>query len=484
MRRLAAHRERRWLLLALIMLGWGWRLFGLDFQSLWRDEVDSLLFATRPLAQALAMFTRPGENGPLYFFLLRPWLALAGHTEYAMRFPSAVAGVLALPLIFVWGRRLFGAKIGLLATLLLAVNPYHVWYSQEAKMYSLLVVLVMLALWAFVWALEKGGLGRWLLWLALTSISFYIHVLAVLVIPLQMLWFILQPQWRRRWRAYGLALAVLILPYVPLVWWQWKLFNNPTFRTGHPFVPLANMLQILFMAQIQGIPLQGGVWVYAPIFFLLLAAAFLPGGARRAKWLLACWWLFPPLALYLITLRTPLFSERYLIWIMPALLLGLALGAWNVARQQRWLAVVAVLAVLGLQVMVGWQQSHQPIKSDFRAAAAYVQQRRQTDDLLIFLIPYIRPTYQYYDPGPYHWLDAPYANRPADAALLPERLQKATAGVNGVWLIESEAEFYDAQGLLRQWLETNATRIDAASFTRVTVTHYRLDQPPADTAEP
>ncbi|NOZ72141.1 MAG: hypothetical protein GXP38_09545 [Chloroflexi bacterium] len=466
--------RKRLLLVGILLAAWAWRLTGLDFQSLWRDEMDSLLFATRPLPQVLANFTRPGENGPLYFLLLRPWLWLMGHSEYALRFPSALAGVLALPWIYVWGRKLFGFQVGLLAMVLLAVNPYHLWYSQEVRMYSLLVVLIMAALWVFAWALERGGAGRWLLWLILTSVCFYIHVFGVLVIPLQGIWFLLVPRWRKRWRSYAIALAVLILPYLPLVWWQWKLLVNPNFRTGHPFVPLGQMLLILFTAQIQGIPQRYGVWGFLPVFFFLLGGIFLHRRQWRSRWLVITWWLFPPVALFVISLFSPIFTDRYLIWILPALLLFLAWGAYQVWLLNRSVALVLLLLLVGFQGWAGWKQTHVPIKSDFRAAAAYVAGHREKDEALLFLIPYIRHTYQYYDPGPYPWFEAPYANRKPDAAHLPSRMQAASAPYDGIWLIESEADFYDRKGLIRTWLEAHGTLEDEAHFTRVSVYHYRL----------
>ena len=183
----------RVLVLLLLLGAWAWRLHALDFQSLWRDEVDSLLFATRPLARVLGNFTRPGENGPLFFLLLRPWLAWTGHSEFALRFPSALSGLLAIPLILVWGRRLFSPAAGLVAALLLASNPYHVWYSQEAKMYGLLVTVAMLALWVFSQALNRGGVWRWALWLVLTTTAIYLHVLAVLLVVVQSVWFLIVP---------------------------------------------------------------------------------------------------------------------------------------------------------------------------------------------------------------------------------------------------------------------------------------------------
>ena len=508
----------RLLLILLILAAWAWRLYGLEAQSLWRDEVDSLRFATRDLPKVLAAFTRPGENGPLYYLLLRPWLAWVGQSEYALRFPSALAGVLALPIIFAWARRLFNPTVGLIAVLLLAVNPYHLWYSQEARMYAVLGVLTMLALWSFADALDRGHWWRWAVWLVLTTICLYIHVLSVLLVPLQIIWLLLISRWRRRWRSYLAALAFLILPYLPLVWWQWTLLTDTDFSTGHPFVELERMLLTLFVAQVEGIAPRPSAWIFAPVIFLLLAAFFytvtihsLPISPRhqgealamnfivnfppstgglwgigierlfynrqwpRARSLALAWWLLPPLGLFLISLFSPVFTDRYLIWTLPAMLLLVAVGAYAVGKQHRWLAVLAVGVLVGVQLWSGWRQMAEPIKSDFRAAATYVSSHRQPDEAILFLIPYIRHTYQYYDSGPYPWIDATYANREADASHLSASLDAQTDGYAGVWLIESEADFYDQQGLTRSWLDDHGALDAEAHFARVSVYHYRLD---------
>ena len=116
----------------------------------------------------------------------------------------------------------------------------------------------------------------------------------------------------------------------------------------------------------------------------------------------------------------------------------------------------------------------QPVKPDLRAAAAWVAPQRGPQELTLFLMPYIRHTYRYYDAGRYRWADAPYANRQPDASQVPQRLTALTAGYSGVWLIESEADFYDAHRLTERWLQENGTLIDEAHFMRADVYHYKL----------
>ena len=97
---------KRLALVILTLVAFAWRAQGLAWQSLWRDEVDAIYFATRHLPETLMMFVQPGQNGPLYFVALRPWFDLMGTSEFALRYPSAVAGTLATLLTWQVARRL------------------------------------------------------------------------------------------------------------------------------------------------------------------------------------------------------------------------------------------------------------------------------------------------------------------------------------------------------------------------------------------
>ena len=93
-------RHAFWILVAVCLLAYVLRVLYLDGQSLWRDEVDAIRFANRPVDLLLGTFRTPGENGPLYYLLLRPWLVLAGLSEFSLRFFSLFFGVLAVPLTY------------------------------------------------------------------------------------------------------------------------------------------------------------------------------------------------------------------------------------------------------------------------------------------------------------------------------------------------------------------------------------------------
>jgi len=478
-----------WMIGGLVLLAFALRAYHLDYQSLWRDEVDALRFALFPLPKLLGTFAQGGWNGPLYFPLLRIWVSGAGQTEFALRFPSLLGGVLAVSLTYALGRRVGSHRLATLGSLFVATSPYLVWYSQEAKMYALLAAGALLSWHLYLRALEGGGRGAWVGYVLVTSLCIYLHLLAVLLIPTQAAAFLLQwNRYRGRIRSWLGAMAALTLPYLPLARWEIPLLFSD-FQTGHPFYPLDQMLIILLQSFSLGISPHSILQVLFPhsqhltslfphegliITLFLGLAGLLLYRDRKSLQLVLCWLLLPPVIVYLISLGMPIFNARYLIWIAPALLLLLGMGLIAVREQSRLLFILCLIGVLIVDGGTLWVQSHTPIKSDFRQAAAYVRARRQPDEPILFLIPHVRHTFEYYYGPADPWAGGPYTNGGLGLEEVERRLQEATGGAQSVWLVMSEPALWDERGLVWQWLESNGHRTDETALARVRVARYAL----------
>ena len=480
------HSSRAWgWWVALLLAAYLLRLAGITAQGMWRDEIDALRFATAPWGELLATFTRPGWNGPFYFFLLRFWAAGAGKSAFALRYFSLLWALPSLPLLFLLGRRLM-KEAACIAVILFAAAPYLIWYAQEVKMYTMVPTLVLLALYALERA-ARGGRGWWWLVLAATSLAFYTHIFAALLVAVEVVWYLLIP--RRApgaWKGAALTLAGLTLPYLPLLRWELPLLMQHR-ETGYPALTLWTMVQILVNGWSSGI--VGRYATYAAFLFIMLLLAgtgALLVRRPRAALRLWAWMTLPLLAVWLVSLRGPIFTDRYLIWSAPAYVLLVAAGWSLLHREARRVAaiVLAILLVLdGVNIVA---QAQQPIKPQFGQAAAYVATHRAADEPLLFQIPYNHFVFDYYYTDPLApWLGAPYTNWLTDDGTylidegqLDEQMRELLHGVRSLWLIYSEANLYDARELVRHWLDAHARLDRVQHFYGVSVFHYTFETPP------
>ncbi len=507
------------ILYGLVMLAFILRVTALDAQSLWRDETDALCYAFEfphlaahalapelvgelvlptacpsiPLvsAQDPSVFSRLFQaakatiqhNGPLYYFLLRGWIAFCGYTPFALRYFSLLPGVLLVPLMYALGRRLFvppgqvcriEQPIGLLAAACAALSPYFIWYSQETKMYALVLALAVLAMYALRRAMD-GHSAWWVVMVAATSVGIYLHILAALLIPVECaVWVFWCPRPGRKWLEALAALACLTLPYLPLLYWQLPLALTPA-KTGYPFYPLSEMIYILLYGFSTGVVGHPAGWVMLIPLAILAAAGLIWGRACvQHKLGIIVWIALPILVLYVVSLRRPMFTDRYLIWIGPAIYVLVALGVRALWRQSR---LVGLMVVIPLLIALGrgiYVQAAQPVKSDFRAAAQFVAQQAGSGDLLLFQIPHARYTFDYYYPRSFEWVDGLYTNYGMTNDEIDAQMRAAIGAHKAVWLIASEVAMWDQKFQVLGWLDTHARRTQAGQFMLVDAYRYEL----------
>ena len=496
------------LLAALLLIAFAVRVFHLDFQSLWRDEVDAIRFSGGTLPQLLHDLTRAGHNGPLYFAVLHLWRRSTGDSEFALRYLSVVGGTLMVALTYATGRALRLKKsAALTATALIATAPYLLWYSQEAKMYSWLASLVLLAIFAFERAMHREkSAGWWALFILTTSLTFYTHILSPLMVGVYGAWALTDRRLaRRKWRGLLLSLAMFTLPYLPLLRWQLPLLKNG-FQSGHPFYPLPKMVGLLLHFYSVGILRWG--WANALIGVMLalaLTGLLLPTAPVRLRAKLALWWLLPVAAVYLISLRVTVFEDRYLIYILPAFFFSVGLGiVWLAEKTRGWgWGLLAVL--LAFNLWHSYRQENTIIKADFRAAAEYIRRAETAPQpapplprpaplpdmpfriylplvenhplpVVMLQMPYLQYTFDYYFEPPFRKLDGLWTNDGRSAAEVGAEMTQLTKGVSSLWLVVAEEDQWDNRHLVRQWLNEHATLQDKQFFVGVSVYRYNLRQ--------
>ncbi len=346
-------------LAAVVIAGLGFRLFSRS--SLWLDEALSVNLASVPLAE-LGQRLREDGAPPLYYLLLHGWIRLFGSGDVAVRLLSALFSAAALPLYFVAGRRRGGRVVGVGALVIAATSPFAIRYATEARMYSLVALLVVAGWLALTSALDRPraltliacGLVAGLL--VLTHYwSFYLLavVLATLVLTAWR-----RPGSRRNTALTGASVAVgAVACFAP--WLSSFLYQAQ--HTGTPWGTAPGPVEIAFTTLVDfgGGPFPEGqamAGILAALgFFAVFGAAIdhrrveldlrtRPGGRRELA--VAGATLLLASAAGLAT--DSAFASRYTAVIFPLVVVGVACGIAALADRRVVALTLAAIALLGL----------------------------------------------------------------------------------------------------------------------------------------
>jgi mannosyltransferase len=477
------------------------RLDRLGAQGLWFDEADMVTLAQQPFGTLLRNLGAAGQNGPLYTLFLHVWMMIFGISEVSVRLPSALAGAAAIPLIYLLGRAIHGPKLGLYAAGILALSPYQHWYAQEAKMYALIVLTTIVSTLALVRADRLDRPRSWIIYVVVTTLALYLHVLTALVIVAQAAWLVGKSAVGRRqsaekvraWRIARnagaateqssadcrpptadslptadrrpptrpyrwIALAALTLPYLPIALWELQFVRGGSVTWHRPIGPLS-YLRDLFTKYATGVRADEGTALRGVLLFGALALlGALPLAWRHRPWaapalaprpragLLLCGAIIPVALFYLLSLVRPLYADRYLIIVTPAFILLVAGGLLLLERRAWPLASVAIALILATSWVplrdVNLAVAAQ--KEDWRGAYAEIAAHRHPNDAIIVHPGYVDTTLDYYKQRDPRLADIPVLTIPAeyfdgtrDENALDLYLQRLTAGYERVWLLIS-----------------------------------------------
>jgi uncharacterized membrane protein len=135
--------RQQWAVIGIILIAALLRWPILSRQSIAFDESFSLVVGQTDWLTLLRAILSDGVHPPFFYVIHKVALALFGVSEFGQRFSVAVFSLISIPLCYQGGRIIFNQYVGILAALLLAINPVHVWLAQEARRYSLLGALTL-----------------------------------------------------------------------------------------------------------------------------------------------------------------------------------------------------------------------------------------------------------------------------------------------------------------------------------------------------
>jgi uncharacterized membrane protein len=470
------------------------RFLFLAAKPFWFDECFSVEVARLRWHDFAWLLWRREANMSLYYLMLRGWLHFAS-SPFFIRSLSVIISLATLPAIFWLASELYDRKVALFAVALMTFNAYSIRYAQEARSYSLFVLLATLSSGFFISVVRKRSRRNWWGYVLAGVLAIYAHLYALLLLAAH--WLSLRRSkiacphsLRRAWICVGIAsLPILIFAAKtgagPIRWIRrpglhdaLEFADHLTGNAGWPLVLL---------------------YVGACIVAIFAPDNAAPASEEESTWpswrvrFLTLWLLFPVGATLLLSLARPLFVSRYFIFCLPALLI---LAAAGLARLRKsWLSALTLAAMLlfSLQGTLSYYDHDFDLqRDDSQGATNYILSHAQAGDVILFHIAEARVPYEFFT-------SVRFANQPAGRAqpkiIYPrhgDRLDyQDFTGKPATALIESLSSRYsrvwlvlmsngtpghpDATTLmLNQILGQSFPQVESTEFTGVEVRLYRM----------
>jgi 4-amino-4-deoxy-L-arabinose transferase-like glycosyltransferase len=455
------------------LLGAVLRLYQITGQSLWVDEMLTWQTIRPGIAAGFGEQILDSIQGPLYMAIVWPLVRLQ-ESALMLRLPSALAGIITIPLFGLFVARALGGSAARLATLLLALNPFHVWYSQEGRGYALLILFAVLMGLAYLGLARRDAGYRQAVLFALATAGAVLSNLGGMFLWAAMGLGVLLfrfPTRGRHWLLWGLGFGaglILVAPWLLKASGIWAIDRIvPGAGTGaalrgettFSFLAWPYSLQTFFYGYSLGPSLRElhqpdrmailrGAWPVLAAGAVPVAVGLVAGltslGRKRA--FLLIWVVVPVLILTVLALRNVKpWNPRYVAMVVPWVL---CLAAWGLSRlPRRWgLATTVLLAGLTLWSLGGYYWNGRYAKADVRAAAGFVE--TNNTDRAPVLAPVVTSVFSFYHRGPEEvigtfGLPALQDENEADAYVA-----RTLAGRDGCWLVLAREWYFDPGGHL------------------------------------
>jgi len=409
------------LLILVLLLAAGLRLYGLKIQSLWNDEFFSLWISSfNNLKDVFIKGIIPDTQPPAYQVILFIVIRLFGNSESALRMPSAISGILAVWGTFLVGKQLYSEKEGVLGAAIMAVSWTPVYYSQEARSGMLMVFSTVFAVYFWLKILaclheeKKIPIKLTFAYFFFAVLSCYVHYFALAFIALQaLLSLVFFFGNRAKVKTILFLYLIIVITYLPWLPSFIHQFTSSQGRIAWISVPGPQVI-IKFFLFVFG---KSYKLVWAILVFVLIYLGYLifkniqkrglltdnqqivgPKYPVSPDLLLVLWFALPVAILYGVSISLkPLFVNRYLLFVLPAGYLLLARSIFGIPLKGIFKSLLAVLLVLYLFNNLIFTRGYYTsvLKEPFRTVAEYIDDSHIENSIVITndLLPY---SFDYY----------------------------------------------------------------------------------------
>ncbi|PKL69640.1 MAG: glycosyl transferase [Methanomicrobiales archaeon HGW-Methanomicrobiales-1] len=394
---LVTHSRYAQSLIILTIFGLLLRFYNLGLNSLWLDEASTNTFAIMSIPD-IWKATAGGEFNPPLFYWLEHLMLVFGNNEFTLRFIPALLGVLTIPLIYFAGKEFMDRNVGIIAAAAFAFSPFLIYYSQEARAYSMMLFFVAFALVFYFKALKTNDLKNWALFGILSALAFWSHFYAFVIIASLILYalFLQVENFRKNLqniKMIALSIVVFVVLCFPLILLAIQLFATRTSSAPAFGIQGLGIISETFreLSGFSDIPM----FLLLILFIIGIIQAFLID--KKKGIFLVTLTVLTFVISFILSYKMPM-VPRYLIFFNTIFFLGVAASYGIFYRLINNRGVVygfmALLIIISAPTLATYYSGYS--KDDWRGFSSQMQKITQSGDLVIVVPGYIYQPLNYY----------------------------------------------------------------------------------------
>ncbi len=454
--------RKMWLLGMILLCGAILRFYGLGAESLWADEgitVRTVSDTFAAMKQILARAIHP----PLHYLILHPVAHTFGNSEFVVRIPSAIFGIVSIFMTYRIGKLLFDTRTGLFAAGLVALSFFQIRYSQEARNYALLNMLSLFSYYYFINLLHRPSRKHTSGYLISTVLLLYTHAFGIFTIFSHNLYMLIRVAVLRKdtrpslphWIGLQALTVLLFVPWISVLMYHvttrqstgsWQ--KTPSLHTlSATFGVYAGSLPLLILF-VSIVLLAATRWLFKPDEPATEPRGIRLSFTRMEPIYIVLVWIGSQLLtpFFLSQVMTSFYHYRYTIVASIAFYLLIALGLRQLQRT-RFLLPAALAGIVAFSFFSLQKYYTEPNKERWREVAAYVDENAQNRDLLLFTAGFLLETnFNYYsqrddlEKKPFPMLAQLIKARRGEAYDYQEDLRQMVQHHERIWLVLSHAK--------------------------------------------
>lgn len=445
----------------LIFVGTFLRFFHLDYNSLWLDEACTFKIASFPLSGIWNIAATTDPHPPL-FYIIEHFMLVFGQNEFVLRFIPALFGILTIPIFYFIGKEFRDESVGITMAALLTFSPFHIYYSQEARAYTMMLFYFSIALFFLLYSLCTNKKYSWILFGIFSALTFWTHYYSIIFLTLIFMFILflrIRPDMKcmKEPYRYGISIVIFTLFCLPLTLIIFSLYN----QLGS-IPPVWGIKRFEFLNRLF-ITLSAEHFTLMVLFLLLFTSGlFFILKHDKAKGILVMGLFALPIFIGLYLAEVTPMDVRYLILLLPFFFLGISCSIKPLANLLKYKNATSIFLIIFFAIQTPFlaltyhTYYTEYSKEDWRGIANSLRETSSGGDY-IFIVPGYTslPLNFYYD----NTTDATFEFGTQNESEISSRIENLKNN-KAFFVVTDHIKAADPGGRTLKWIKNNSHIIE------------------------